>query len=76
MSKSVPNKSHARQSSGMSTRRMTTGQKGSMSSAHGTGAIGKSTNLKSSGGERIGSDCRTFKHTFAQGPNNMKNKGY
>lgn len=77
MSKAVPNKSHARQSSGMSTTRMTSRQKGDMSSKHGTGPIGKGTNLKSSGGDnRIGADCRTFKKDFSQGPNNMKNKGY
>ena len=57
----APSKSHARKSSGMSTKRMTSRQTGNMSTAHGTNTGNKSKGLYSSGGSgRVGQDCRTF----------------
>ena len=57
----APSKSHARKSTGLSTTRMTSRQKGNMSTAHGTNTGNKSKGLYSSGGPgRVGQDSKTF----------------
>ena len=54
-----PNRSHAQMKSGLKTSKFPTGG-GKMSGAHGTNTGDKSKGLRSSGGKRIGADCRTF----------------
>lgn len=61
MSSKVPNQSKARQSSGLSTSRMTSRQTGKMSGAQGVGQNASNSVLKSSGGPgRVGQNCGAF----------------
>jgi len=60
MSKSVPRKANLNMTSGMKTSHFGQGS-GKMSGKHGTGPVGAGHTLRSSGGKRLGAECKGFK---------------